>query len=145
MAGYSGTPLMRKIGVKPGHRVYAENAPASVLLEWPDDVVVVRRLSGRPVDVAWTFCTGRAYLARRMERLVEATTTDGMVWVSWPKKSSGVASDLDGNIVRAIGLAAGVVDVKVAAVDETWSGLKFVRRRADRDNRSEAGRAARIR
>ena len=132
MAGYSGTPLLRKIGVKSGHRVYLDNVPDGLVLDWPDDVTVLRRLGGRPVDIAWTFCAERSSLERRLDTLIDHVATEGMLWVSWPKKVSGLAKDLDENVVRDLGLAAGVVDVKVAAVDETWSGLKFVRRLADR-------------
>ena len=132
MAGYSTTPLLGKIGVKPHHRVYLDNVPDGLVLDWPADVTLLRRLSGAPVDIAWTFCPDRARLVGRLDRLVAHLATDGMLWVSWPKKSSGIASDLDENVVRELGLVAGVVDVKVAAVDETWSGLKFVRRLRDR-------------
>lgn len=133
--GCSGKPLLSKIGVKPGHRVYLDNVPDTLMLEWPDDVVVVRRLppaQRTSLDVAWTFCADRARLERRLEPIAQRLASNGMVWVSWPKKGSGVATDLDENVVRAIGLGAGLVDVKVAAVDETWSGLKFVYRLADR-------------
>ncbi len=132
MAGYSGTPLLSKIGIRPGQRVHLDNVPEDLQLDVPDDVTVVRRLVGPAADVTWTFCAERARLERRIDRLVEHATTDGMLWVSWPKETSRLASDLDGNVGRSLGLAAGVVDVKVAAVDETWSALKFVRRRADR-------------
>jgi hypothetical protein len=132
MAGYSGTPLLGKIGVKPGHRIYLDNVPDTLDLDWPSDVTVLCRITGAPVDIAWTFCPNRSRLVERLDRLVAHVVTDGMLWVSWPKKSSGLRSDLDENIVRDLGLAAGVVDVKVAAVDETWSGLKFVRRLKDR-------------
>ncbi len=132
MAGYSGTPLLSKIGVKPGHRVYVDNIPVELELPWPGDVIVLGRLPTTPVDIVWTFCPDRARLEKRLPTLIERTVVNGSVWVSWPKKSSGLASDLDENVVRSIGLAAGVVDVKVAAVDDTWSGLKFVRRLKDR-------------
>ncbi|MFY9914277.1 MAG: DUF3052 domain-containing protein [Nocardioidaceae bacterium] len=133
MAGYSGTPLMRKIGVREGQRVCLDNAPEDVDLTWPAEVQVSRRITRAPVHIAWTFCYDRARLERRIVPLIEHVDVDGMVWVSWPKRSSGLQTDLDENSVRAIGLAAGVVDVKVAAVDDTWSALKFVRRRRDRN------------
>ncbi len=132
MAGYSGTPLMRKIGVREGQRVCLDNVPEDLDLSWPADVQVSRRITGAPVHIAWTFCLDRARLERRIAPLIDHTVVDGMVWVSWPKRSSGRQTDLDENVVRAIGLAAGVVDVKVAAVDDTWSALKFVRRLRDR-------------
>lgn len=132
MVGYSRTTLLRKIGVRPGDRVYLDNVPETLDLDWPDDVTLLHRVVGAPVDIAWTFCPDRARLVARLDRLVGHIAINGMLWVSWPKKSSALAGDLDENIVRDLGLAAGVVDVKVAAVDETWSGLKFVRRLRDR-------------
>ncbi len=132
MAGYSGTPLLDKIGIKPGQLVYLDNVPEDLPLDWPADVTVRRRLTGPPADVTWSFCADQARLVRRLDTLIAHTATAGMLWISWPKKSSGVLSDLDENVVRELGLRAGVVDVKVAAVDQTWSGLKFVRRLRDR-------------
>ena len=132
MAGYSGKPIVDKLGVKPGHRVYLDNAPADLPLEWPDGVTVLRRSPAGPVDIVWAFFVDRRRLEQRAGPLIDKTTTSGALWISWPKKSSGVASDLDENVVRGVGLAAGVVDVKVAAVDDTWSALKFVRRLRDR-------------
>jgi hypothetical protein len=133
VAGYSGTPLVRKIGIKDNNVVFLDGAPTNLDL---DDVVgarVVRRLP-RSADVTLTFQTSYAALAGRLPLLFERTSTAGMVWVCWPKKSAKppVPTDLDGNIVRELGLELGFVDVKVAAIDETWSGLKFVRRLADR-------------
>jgi len=135
MAGYSGKPITAKLGVRPGHRVYVEARPGDLddsATPWPPDVTVLRRLPRSPVDLVWVFCVERPRLERRFTTLVDATVVDGAVWVSWPKRSSGVPTDLDENVVRAIGLGAGVVDVKVAAVDDTWSALKFVRRLRDR-------------
>jgi hypothetical protein len=125
MAGYSGTPLPLKIGIKDGHVVFLDRAPEGLGLEG-------RTRLPRSMDVTLTFHTQRAGLERRLPQLVERTVSDGMVWVCWPKKASKLPTDLDENVVREIGLAAGVVDVKVAAIDETWSGLKFVRRLSDR-------------
>jgi hypothetical protein len=134
MAGYSGTPLVTKIGIKPGHTVFLDGAPKLDLGDLAG-VNVVRRLP-RQADVTITFHTKQAELISRLPRLFERTETAGMVWVCWPKqaaqKAQGIASDLDENVVRQLGLDLGFVDVKVAAVDETWSGLKFVRRLADR-------------
>ncbi len=127
MAGYSGKPLPEKLGIKPAHKVYVDAAPPGLVLEAPH----VTRLP-KSADIILTFCPDRARLEKRIDLLVERTPANGMVWVCWPKKASGVATDLDENVVREIGLAAGVVDVKVAAIDETWSGLKFVRRLRDR-------------
>ena len=139
MAGYSGTPLVRKLGIKDAHVVFLDAAPASVDLGDLGAAHVVRRLP-RAADVTLTFQTDLAALTRRLPVLLERTTTDGMVWVCWPKKAAqrsarnpdGLVSDLDEGRVRDLGLGLGFVDVKVAAVDEVWSGLKFVRRLVDR-------------
>jgi hypothetical protein len=132
MAGYSGKSITEKIGARPGHRVYLDKVPESLELSWPAGVTVLRSLPARAVDVAWCFCADRARLDRRIDTLVTRVAVDGALWISWPKKSSGRATDLDENVVRDRGLAAGMVDVKVAAVDDTWSALKFVRRLSDR-------------
>ncbi len=127
MAGYSGTPLERKLGVKPDHVVFLDGAPDGLDLEAP----TTRRLPKR-LDLTLTFHTRRAALEKRLPALMERTEQDGMIWICWPKKAAKVPTDLDDNTVREIGLATGWVDVKVCAIDETWSGLKFVRRLADR-------------
>jgi len=127
MAGYSGTPLERKLGVKSAHVVFLDCAPEGFDLEAP----TTRRLP-RHLDISLTFHTSAATLTRRLPALIERTAQDGMIWVCWPKKAAKVDTDIDENVVREIGLAAGVVDVKVCAIDEVWSGLKFVRRLADR-------------
>ena len=133
MAGYSGTPLVRKIGIKESHVVFLDGAPTDLDLGDVAGARVVRRIP-RSADVTLTFHTAYAALAARLPVLFERTSTAGMVWVCWPKKSARptVPTDLDGNVVRELGLELGFVDVKVAAIDETWSGLKFVRRLADR-------------
>jgi len=130
IVGYSGKPLAEKLGIKPGLTVYVDRPPANVdeLLPGVDR----RTRLPREADVILTFHTEAAAYAKRLPALIEHTVVNGMVWVCWPKKSSGVATDLTENLVRDIGLAAGVVDVKVAAVDATWSALKFVRRLRDR-------------
>lgn len=125
MAGYSGTPLPQKIGIKPGHVVLLDRAPAHLGLDG------VSRLP-KQFDVALTFHDSQATLTKRFPQLIERMETAGMIWVCWPKKASKVPTDLDENVVRDLGLSLGVVDVKVAAIDEVWSGLKFVRRLADR-------------
>ena len=133
MAGYSGTPLERKLGVKPEHVVFLDGAPDTFDL----DAATTRRLPRR-LDLSLTFHTSATKLTRRLPQLIERTEQAGMVWVCWPKKSASrlrstsLETDLDENRVREIGLAAGLVDVKVCAIDETWSALKFVRRLADR-------------
>jgi hypothetical protein len=128
MAGYSGKPLAAKLGIKPGLKVYVDRAPAALNLGTDE---VVTRLP-KQADIIITFHENRARLDKRMAVLIEHTVVNGMIWVCWPKRASGMQTDLNENVVREIGLAAGVVDVKVAAIDETWSGLKLVRRLKDR-------------
>ena len=131
MAGYSGTPLEKKLGVKDGQVVFLDRAPEGFTLEAP----TTTRLP-KLAEISLTFHTHSAALERRLGVLIEHTTKAGMIWVCWPKKAAAKAlsidTDLDDNVVRGIGLAAGVVDVKVCAIDEVWSGQKFVRRLADR-------------
>lgn len=125
---------MKKLGIKPGMRVFVDGAPAGydkTLGPLPGDVTVKAALR-RPLDLVHLFAPDRKRLVARFEKAMAAIGKDGMVWVSWPKKSSGVATDVDEAVVRAHGLACGLVDVKVCAVDETWSGLKFVYRVQDR-------------
>jgi hypothetical protein len=134
MAGYSGTPLIQKIGIKPGHRVVLRNHPASFvkdLGQLPEGAKSSDRLAGK-ANVIVYFTEKLAELTRDFPRLSAALVPDGMVWISWPKKASGRATDLNENIVREVGLECGLVDVKVCAIDETWSGLKFVIRVKDR-------------
>jgi hypothetical protein len=128
--GYSGKPLVEKLGIRPGHVVYVDGGPEHTA-ELLDGARFTRRLP-RHADVTLLFTTGRSRLERRLPVVLERTVTDGMVWVCWPKRASKVATDVDENVVREVALAAGVVDVKVAAVDATWSGLKLVRRLRDR-------------
>jgi hypothetical protein len=132
-AGYSGTPLAKKLGIKAGSRVLLAAAPPGFNIDaLPEDATVHRRRSVRSYDVVLIFCPDQRALDERFTPLISAVTTTGALWACWPKKASGVATDLDENAVRGHGLATGLVDVKVAAIDETWSGLKFVRRLADR-------------
>jgi hypothetical protein len=130
-AGYSGTPLIKKLGIKPGQRVCMLNPPsdyAKTLRPLPD-VKLLRRLpEGRSLGFIHYFTTERAFLEKDFPRLAGALNWDGMLWISWPKRSSGVPTDVSENILREIGLPLGLVDVKVAAIDEIWSGLKFVHR-----------------
>ena len=134
-AGYSGTPLPRKLGIKDEHVIFLDGMPGNVDLGDLAPATVVRRLP-RDMDVTLTFHTSLATLSRRLPTLFERTSTAGMVWVCWPKKAAqklqGIVSDLDDGRVRELGLTLGFVDVKVAAIDETWSALKFVRRLKDR-------------
>ena len=133
-AGYSGTPLPAKLGVKPGGRVLADGAPADVsLIPLPDGARVHRRAAGeQPYDVILLFAPEAARLHGRWPALVPRLETAGRLWVCWPKRASGVPTDLTENVVRDFGLEHGLVDVKIAAIDATWSGLAFVRRRKDR-------------
>jgi hypothetical protein len=134
MPGYSGTPLPKKLGIKNEFRVRLVNAPTDVLSELKESLASCKAvLEGKTsLDFAMLFTTSKAELKKEFHRVSKQLTPAGMFWVSWPKKSSGVATDLDENVVRDIGLAAGLVDVKVCAVTEIWSGLKFVRRLKDR-------------
>ncbi|HEV7656288.1 MAG TPA: DUF3052 domain-containing protein [Mycobacteriales bacterium] len=130
--GYSGKPLAAKLGVTPGSRVLLVGAPAGFDLAAPAGAVVRTRPGTAEYEVVLAFCPDRSALRRRFAAQVPRLTTAGALWVCWPKKSSGVATDLDENGVREHGLSVGLVDVKVAAVDQVWSGLKFVRRLVDR-------------
>jgi hypothetical protein len=133
MAGYSGTPLITKLGIKDAHTVLLDGLPETVDLGDLGAAHVVRRLPRAAVlDVTLTFHRERARFERRLPPLIGRTVPNGMIWVCWPKRASGVPTDLTEDVVRAVALADGVVDVKVAAIDETWSGLKLVRRLADR-------------
>ena len=133
MPGYSGTPLPKKLGIKPGFRVHLVNAPAEVRKELRDALAECEVLKqGDALDFAMVFTKSGAELTKEFTRIAKRLAPAGMLWASWPKKSSGVATDVDEYGVRGIGLAAGLVDVKVCAVSDVWSGLKFVRRVKDR-------------
>jgi Protein of unknown function (DUF3052) len=134
MPGYSGTPLPKKLGIKPGFRVALDEVPPDVKAELKAALADCEFVPGlkKPVDFLMVFTKSKQDLSDDFARLSKQLTPAGMFWVAWPKKSSGVATDLNENIVREIGLAAGLVDVKVCAVTEVWSGLKFVRRVKDR-------------
>jgi hypothetical protein len=134
MAGYSGAPLVRKLGIKPGHRVRLVNTPSGyerLLGKLPDDVTLLKSARS-DVDFIQVFSTRQSDLRKRVASLKKAMARDGMLWVSWPKGVSSIETDLSGDHVRRIGLDAGLVDVKVCAVDDDWSGLKFVYRLEDR-------------
>jgi hypothetical protein len=126
-AGYSATPLPKKLGFKPGMTAVFLDAPEHLdeLLGDLEGVTVKRSLRGH-ADLVMCFVTRRRELARRAARLRQAVAPDGMVWVCWPKKASKVQTDVTEDVVRAVLLPTGLVDNKVAAVDETWSGLKLV-------------------
>jgi hypothetical protein len=133
MPGYSGTPLPKKLGIKAGFRVQLANAPAEVRAELREALAECAVAKpGDALDFAMIFTKSRAELTKEFSRIAKRLAPAGMLWVSWPKKSSGVKTDIDEHGVRGIGLDAGLVDVKVCAVTEVWSGLKFVRRVKDR-------------
>ena len=134
MTGYSGTPLPRKLGIKPGHRVLALDAPddfGATLGELPDGVAVRSTARGR-ADVIVSFHDERAQLARRMPKLRELMEPAAGLWIAWPKRASKLPTDLTEDVVRELALANALVDNKVCAIDETWSGLRLVIRLRDR-------------
>ena len=130
-AGYSGTPLPKKLGIKPGHRLLLLSAPEPFELDLPDDVKVGRAARGK-ADVIVSFHTERADLARRMPKLRAAMEPACGLWIAWPKRASKVPTDLTEDVVRELALANRLVDNKVAALDEKWSGLRLVIRLKDR-------------
>lgn len=134
MPGYSGTPLPKKLGIKDSLRVCLIDAPADVVAELKASLSKCETASAGkdPLDFVMIFTKSSGSLSKEFKRITGLLAPAGMLWVSWPKKSSGVPTDLNENLIREIGLAAGLVDVKVCAVTEVWSGLKFVRRLKDR-------------
>lgn len=138
MPGYSGTPLIGKLGFKPGTRVLTIGAPRDYrawLGELPAGTRLVTRSAGTPAAVH-LFATARSDLARELAALRQVLASDGFVWVSWPKKASKVPTDITEDAIRAIALPMGFVDIKVCAVSEIWSGLKLVIRRSERPKHS---------
>lgn len=133
MAGYSGTPLPKKLGIKDAFRVVLQNVPAEVKTELEHSLAGCKSVKDGPFDFVLLCVKSQAELKKEFLRFSRKLAPAGMIWVSWPKKSSGVVTDLGENEVRGIGLAAGLVDVKVCAVNEVWSGLKFVIRLEDRN------------
>jgi len=142
MAGYSGTPLAKKLGIKPGSRVALVGAPTGLeraLGPLPEAAVVRRRIAGSvPLDVIVLFAPQASVLRSRLPVLIKRLQAAGGLWIAWPKKASGVPTDLGDAQVRAAGLAAGLVDNKVCAIDDTWSGLRFVFRLKDRPKAAPA-------
>jgi hypothetical protein len=138
MAGYSGTPLAKKLGIKAGSKLFVSNGPANyndLLAPWPDGVVMLAALSPQ-VDIAHVFVTLRADLALQLKNCKAKLRDDAVVWVSWPKKSSKVATDITEDVIRTVALPMGLVDIKVCAIDEVWSGLKLVVRKENRKPRT---------
>jgi len=128
VAGYSGKPLSQKLGLKPGFRIFVAGAPADyrkIVGEWPEGATIALRASA-PLDVVHVFAAEARGLSAKLSRYRKAIAPDGMIWVSWPKKASGVATDLSDVVVRDLALPLGLVDIKVCAIDDIWSGLKFV-------------------
>jgi hypothetical protein len=128
MAGYSGKPVVQKLGIQPGFCIFVDGAPAAygdIVGKLPADLTLAARLKP-PLDMVHVFTTQAAGLAGKLRSYRAAIAPDGMIWVSWPKKSSGVATDLTDVVVRDTALPLGLVDIKVCAINQTWSGLKFV-------------------
>lgn len=134
MAGYSGTPLATKLGIKEGSRLTLLSAPAALPLDLPPEVEVRRQLRGT-ADVVVAFFTKLGKLDGRLPVLGSAIFPSGSLWIAWPKRASGVPTDLSDNAVRGAGLRQGLVDNKVCAIDQTWSALRFVWRLENRGRR----------
>ena len=129
-SGYSGTPLPAKLGIRPGQRAWLVDLPADVEARLEASLAETKRLERlAPFDVALVFVASRAKLASALDRIAPRMDDAGMIWIAWPKKASGVKTDVTEDAVRADALPRGLVDVKVCAIDATWSGLKLVRRR----------------
>ncbi len=129
MAGYASTPLVRKLGIKEGHVVALLGEPSGWRIEGLPVTVVLRRSASEPLDVVVAFFSERRRLERRLPALVGALRTDGGLWIAWPRRAAGHSSDISENTLRELVLPTGLVDVKVAALDDDWSALKFVLRR----------------
>ena len=137
MAGYSGTPLPQKLGLKPNEQVVLINAPknyADLLGEIPSGIDFSERMKAG-VRFVHLFATKRSELQKKLVTFRRQLAEDGTLWVSWPKKSAGVPTDVTEDVIRAVALPLGFVDIKVCAVDETWSGLKLVVRRTNRGSK----------
>ncbi len=131
MAGYSNTPLLKKLGIKPGFRVYLKNPPQGyldLLKPLPDGITLLKRAS-KDIDVIHLFSKSRQELENLLKSSMTRIRQNGMIWVSWPKKSSKVSTDITEDVIRDIALPMHLVDIKVCAVDEVWSGLKLVIRK----------------
>jgi Protein of unknown function (DUF3052) len=134
MAGYSGTPLVKKLGIKPGSRILPLHAPAnyaSLIAPLPENATLVSRVTAR-TDIVHLFSTQRKELSATLKTLRQKLTDEGAIWVSWPKKSAKVHTDITEDTIREVALPLGFVDIKVCAVDDVWSGLKLVVRRENR-------------
>lgn len=144
MSGYSGTPLAKKLGIAAGCRLYLSAAPdnyGTLVAPLPEGVRTVRRI-GADTDLIHVFATCRAVLERALAVSLKAMRADAVIWVSWPKKSSRLASEITEDVVRELALPLGLVDIKVCAVDATWSGLKLVVRKSERKAWPRRGESA---
>lgn len=132
MPGYSGTPLWKKLGYKEGTTAFVEAGPAGyiAMLALPSDMTItwVKRLSAA-ADIVHFFATSKSALSAKLKVFRKAIAPDGVIWISWPKKSSGLVTDITEDVIRGIALPQGLVDIKVCAVDDVWSGLKLMIRR----------------
>ncbi len=131
MPGYSGTPLVKKLGIKTGFRIKTKNAPPdyeSLIQPLPENVELSTGLRNN-VDLWHLFTSSKTELARQLKICQKQIKQDGMIWVSWPKKTSGLPSTITEDTIREVALPMGLVDIKVCAVDDTWSGLKLVIRK----------------
>lgn len=144
MAGYSGTPLVKKLGIKPGHRLALLNAPdgfVDSLVDLPTDIDIVTSPSSKSAaDVILFFTNNESDLRKQFEKLVARLDPNGGMWICWPKKASKVPTDVTEDVIRKHALEAGLVDNKVCAVDETWSGLRIVFRVVDRPSVRKSNR-----
>lgn len=138
MAGYSGTPLAKKLGIKPEARLAVLDAPDAFVIPDLPPGVIARTSARGTFDVIVSFHTSRAALARRIPTLMRALDVDGGLWISWPKRASGLPTDITEDVLREVILPTGLVDVKVCAVDDTWSGLRFCLRKDLRPGRTTA-------
>jgi len=134
MAGYSGTPLPQKLGIKENHKIVLLGAPATFGLgALPTGALIAKKLPAKgTIDVAVVFIKKKAELAGKIAQVRAKMAPAAGLWIAWPKKSSGVATDMTENVIREVALPTGLVDNKVCAIDETWSGLRLVIRRENR-------------
>lgn len=132
MSGYSGTPLAKKLGIKSGYKVMVVNEPANYLNFFSDMPADVNRAADKEIDILHLFALSALEFTVLLSTLKNRIKKDGMIWVSWPKKASKIKTDLDENLIRETALALGMVDIKVCAIDEIWSGLKLVWRKENR-------------
>lgn len=140
MAGYSGTPLPKKLGLKPGHHLLLLHAPADLMTtlgELPPDITIDRKLAKGPYDVIVAFCPSQSAFEASLRKCAPVLKQTGGLWIAWLKKSSGIPTDLTETIVRTVSLKTGLVDNKVCAIDDLWSGLRLVVRLKDRTPNSD--------